>query len=47
MRQQRVVRRQQDFVQTEFQSWRMLADRMPEVQKTLRFVEGDPMVDAI
>ena len=34
-------------MQAEFQPWRMLANRMPEVQKTLRFVEGDPMVNAI
>ena len=47
MRKQCVMGRQQDFVQSEFQTWCMLADRVPEMEKTLRFIKGDPMVDAI
>ena len=47
MREQSVMRRQQDFVEAKLQPWRMLADRMPEVQKALGFVECDPTIDTV
>ena len=47
MREQSMMRRQQDFVEAKLQPRRMLADRMPEVQKALRFVESDPTVDTV
>ena len=34
-------------MEAELQTRGVIADRMPEVQKALRFVESDPMVDAV
>ena len=37
------MRRKQHLVMPELQARRVFTDEMPEMQKTLRFVEGDPM----
>ena len=47
MREQGVMSRKQDFVQAELHARGVLADGMPEVEKALRFIQGDPMVDAV